>query len=49
MSFLKSLFGGKQDSQKPACCDIKIVEVKDDETAATTTASAENTTNTENK
>lgn len=33
MSFLKSLFG-KDSSQKSACCDIKIVEVKP-EAAAT--------------
>ncbi|MBL0389143.1 hypothetical protein JJB07_21340 [Tumebacillus sp. ITR2] len=33
MSFLKSLFG-KDSSQKSACCDIKIVEVKPDTAAA---------------
>ena len=42
MSFLKNLFG-KDTSNKAACCDIKIVEVKED-TVAPAADNAQNTT-----
>lgn len=43
MSFLKSLFGGKQESKNSACCNVKIVEVQEDEAAASAPAESEKT------
>jgi len=43
MSFLKSLFGGKQEAKNSNCCNVQIVEVKEEEAATAEAADSQKT------